>query len=100
MMITSSVRWLAAGAAAAITGATVYAAGRASMRPALAEAQTAATTDPLTGITNRAGLLAELERRCHCRQRYAVLMVDLDDFKTVNDFHGHAAGDVVLVEVA
>ena len=63
-----------------------------------------ATTDSLTGLPNRAGLLAELDR---LRDRagdgtteIASLFVDLDGFKAINDRHGHAVGDRVLVEIA
>ena len=61
-----------------------------------------ASIDPLTGVGNRRALQAELEiagalQRRH-GYRYAVLALDLDHFKQVNDRHGHAAGDRVLVE--
>jgi diguanylate cyclase (GGDEF)-like protein len=63
-----------------------------------------ATTDSLTGLANRAAFRAQLaaslgrpERR---RGNQAVLFVDLDDFKDVNDTLGHAAGDGLLREVA
>jgi diguanylate cyclase (GGDEF)-like protein/PAS domain S-box-containing protein len=63
-----------------------------------------ATHDTLTGLPNRAALSDELERAIarHARSRdgMAVLFCDLDGFKPVNDRHGHAGGDVVLVEVA
>lgn len=54
-----------------------------------------ATHDPLTGLLNRAGLAA-----AWATGPDAVLLVDLDGFKAVNDTHGHAAGDEVLVTVA
>ena len=60
----------------------------------------AACTDSLTGVANRAALLANAERamqRCQLHGApIAVVMFDLDRFKTVNDLHGHAVGDVVL----
>ncbi len=63
-----------------------------------------AQTDPLTGLTNRRGLDEQLPRLLE-RARVegagvAVLMLDLDGFKQVNDSLGHAAGDEVLVRVA
>ncbi|MFG3012307.1 GGDEF domain-containing protein [Streptomyces cinerochromogenes] len=59
-----------------------------------------ARRDPLTGLLTRAGWTVRAE---HCIRRHptaAVLLVDLDHFKTLNDTHGHAAGDAALVEVA
>jgi diguanylate cyclase (GGDEF)-like protein len=63
-----------------------------------------AQTDALTGCFNHRlyheRLRAELERASRSGESVAVLMLDLDDFKHVNDVHGHAAGDEVLVRVA
>lgn len=63
------------------------------------------TFDPLTGLHNRYMGLRLLEGIAAAAQApgapgYAVMMVDLDRFKSVNDRWGHAAGDAVLVEVA
>ncbi len=60
----------------------------------------AAATDALTGLPNRAGLLATLERALQGDQPVIVLFCDLDGFKAVNDVHGHATGDVLLRAVA
>ncbi len=57
-----------------------------------------ANHDTLTGLPNRALLSAALGDGT--RTRRTVLLIDLDDFKTINDSLGHAAGDCVLVEVA
>jgi diguanylate cyclase (GGDEF)-like protein len=66
------------------------------------EAQLArlALEDPLTGLANRARFAERLERLAlggHVRP--AVVYIDLDGFKAVNDRHGHAVGDQLLVEV-
>lgn len=59
-----------------------------------------ATTDALTGIPNRRRFLEALEAEMSRRNRYAhpfaLVMIDLDHFKAVNDTYGHAAGDCVL----
>jgi diguanylate cyclase (GGDEF)-like protein len=55
-----------------------------------------AETDPLTGVLNRRGWDARLRRP----DRGAILLVDIDRFKAVNDRFGHAEGDRVLVRVA
>jgi diguanylate cyclase (GGDEF)-like protein/PAS domain S-box-containing protein len=59
-----------------------------------------ARTDPLTGIMNRDAVLNDLAMRManptHCR--VAVLYIDLDRFKTVNDLLGHNAGDELLID--
>jgi diguanylate cyclase (GGDEF)-like protein len=63
-----------------------------------------AHTDTLTQLPNRRLLLKYLEkiiaRTARHKVRGAVLLVDLDGFKAVNDIHGHDAGDDVLVEIA
>ncbi len=61
-----------------------------------------ATHDALTGVLNRAGLLDRLDHLLDdpAAQPVAVLFVDLDGFKAVNDHHGHATGDEVLRVVA
>jgi len=60
--------------------------------------------DALTGLPNRRSLPAWYERgadRCvEDMSQMAVLFVDLDHFKTVNDLHGHDIGDLLLIEVA
>jgi len=63
-----------------------------------------AQRDALTGLANRNLLFDRLEQAIRRAQRghskFAVLLVDLDEFKLVNDTHGHAVGDQVLIEIA
>jgi diguanylate cyclase (GGDEF)-like protein len=56
--------------------------------------------DPLTNLVNRRELFALLEERLEAKDKAAVVMVDLDGFKKVNDTHGHHRGDMLLVEVS
>ncbi|MFI5931123.1 putative bifunctional diguanylate cyclase/phosphodiesterase [Actinoplanes sp. NPDC051494] len=64
------------------------------------ELQRMALEDPLTGLANRAGLDARLAAVAGARTDIALLLIDLDDFKLVNDAYGHAAGDIVLTRFA
>ncbi len=63
-----------------------------------------ALTDPLTGIANRRSLMAraeyEIARHLRTEHSFALVMVDLDGFKGLNDRFGHAAGDDLLRDVA
>ena len=66
--------------------------------------QVQAHHDSLTGLANRV-LLADrfhfaVERAKRNHKSFALLMIDLNDFKTINDNYGHAAGDAVLVTMA
>jgi diguanylate cyclase (GGDEF)-like protein len=113
----------------ASVGAAQLAAGRAGHQPALAllvlvaaasvavlvatrerlererdALRASALTDPLTGAANRRSLLAridyEIARHARNRRSFALLMLDLDGFKALNDRFGHPAGDDLLREVA
>lgn len=63
------------------------------------QAEDEARTDPLTGLRNRRALDSLLARLCREGAGFALLNIDLDGFKKVNDTLGHAAGDRVLVEM-
>ena len=86
-----------------LAGAAVEASAALARAYSFREAEANATTDPLTGLPNRryfdefCGLLA---RRRRAGDAVAVLMVDIDKFKVLNDTYGHPVGDVVLHEVA
>lgn len=64
----------------------------------------AAITDPLTGLYNRRYLGPHLkqmhEQAASSGRGFAVMMLDIDHFKTINDTHGHQAGDQVLIQLS
>lgn len=70
----------------------------------VAELRLAAATDPLTGLLNRRAaeqpLAQALARARRTGEAFAVLLIDVDHFKQINDREGHAAGDAALVELA
>ena len=76
----------------------------AAMREKLRELEARADIDPLTDVFNRRGFDRELTRAVSYVARYggsaALVYLDLDGFKQVNDRHGHAAGDAMLKAVA
>lgn len=59
-----------------------------------------ASTDPLTGLANRRGMLQKMDSAFKRQQPFALMYIDLDKFKPVNDTYGHEAGDAVLRKVA
>ena len=78
--------------------------GRDRLRQTVRDGLHAAITDPLTGLYNRRYAMPHLARIVETAResgrRFALILADLDHFKAVNDTHGHAAGDAVLVETA
>jgi diguanylate cyclase (GGDEF)-like protein len=70
----------------------------------LATARRASMTDPLTGLYNRRSMERMLQRELALADRHghrlALVMIDMDNFKQINDTHGHAAGDHVLRSLA
>jgi diguanylate cyclase (GGDEF)-like protein len=68
------------------------------------ELEMLATTDDLTGLPNRRRFRSELEREIAAARRYgsplSLLLLDLDDFKAINDGYGHESGDQALREIA
>jgi diguanylate cyclase (GGDEF)-like protein len=75
-----------------------------NLRRAMSRARNFALTDVLTGLANRAGLMLELEDVIEAsrgtKSAFALLYLDVDNFKYVNDTRGHAAGDSVLQLIA
>jgi diguanylate cyclase (GGDEF)-like protein len=76
----------------------------AAARTRVADLESRIDVDPLTETLNRRGFERELKRSLAYVKRYgaaaALIYIDLDDFKPVNDRHGHAAGDAVLKAIA
>jgi diguanylate cyclase (GGDEF)-like protein len=70
---------------------------RGALTAALAER---ISRDVLTGLANREVFLGQLQAEIYAERVVAVLFVDLDDFKNVNDTLGHAVGDELIVSVA
>lgn len=77
---------------------------RDQLRRALTELQRMATTDFLTGTLNRwrffEAVQQEFERSRRYGKEFALLMIDIDRFKQINDTHGHLVGDEVLKRLA
>jgi diguanylate cyclase (GGDEF)-like protein len=90
---------LVVGGSVGVLGAT-----RARLEGEREAMRRSALTDPLTGAANRRGLGERIEYEVarHARQKhsFAVVMIDLDGFKLVNDRFGHHAGDELLRDVA
>lgn len=93
--------WLAASATRRLAQLRVE---RDRARAAEAQAQQLARRDPLTGLPNRRGFIESvaplLDRAGTGQLAAALLLVDLDRFKSINDIHGHDAGDAVLCTIA
>lgn len=68
-------------------------------RHAIAELNREIRRCPITGLPNRRAFLEALDQRLTRGDRFALLLVDLDGFKQVNDRHGHAVGDRVITRI-
>ena len=93
--------WLAAAATRRLAHLRIE---RDHARSAAATAQQLARRDPLTGLPNRRGFVESvtplLDRARADNWPAALLLVDIDRFKSINDIHGHDAGDMVLCGIA
>ncbi|AKS43193.1 GGDEF domain-containing protein [Wenzhouxiangella marina] len=96
--------WVGSAFAFGLLGAAQLERSSREMFLAQAQLQRQATFDDLTGLWNRRQLRDELAREIARSERnaapLALIMLDIDHFKRVNDEHGHAAGDVLLRELA
>lgn len=74
------------------------------LKAELKQALEASVTDVLTGVYNRRGIMEQLEYSLAFTRRYerptAIVMIDVDHFKVINDTHGHEAGDEALSFIA
>lgn len=74
------------------------------LRESVRAGLTAAVTDPLTGLYNRRYVTSHLRRMAEdaakMQRPFAVMMIDIDHFKSINDTYGHAAGDAILIQLA
>jgi diguanylate cyclase (GGDEF)-like protein len=96
--------WRAINTASYVLVLGVAMAGLHTLRRSQAQLGQLAMRDPLTGLINARGfadrLTQELERNRRYPRPMALLYLDLDDFKVINDTHGHQTGDAVLRLVA
>jgi diguanylate cyclase (GGDEF)-like protein len=100
IVLTAASLALTAGLAGALLDAQRR---RRELERRLAAVDTMAHTDPLTGLANRAGLHRGLTRQLATTEpgeSSAVILLDIDGLKPINDRYGHDVGDAVIVEVA
>jgi diguanylate cyclase (GGDEF)-like protein len=107
LVVASGVALLLSGLPGMLTAWALVAGSSVLATEALARLnsriRTQLVTDPLTGLLNRSGFVAAAERMRSVADRnrlpISIALIDLDQFKQVNDLQGHAAGDELLVEL-
>jgi diguanylate cyclase (GGDEF)-like protein len=72
----------------------------ATFQTKLEEAEQVASSDSLTGLRSRLSVESQIERRIEAGAKFCAAIVDIDRFKSVNDEHGHMAGDELLRQFA
>ena len=90
LALTIAITWLARKQQLAIT----------RLNTQLLIAEHHASHDDLTGLPSRRTILAYLEKQLNAAHPISIALLDLDDFKRINDTHGHDAGDAALTEAA
>lgn len=104
LAIINAVTFAAALSILAFIAAKVTADAESGLLRVTAKLRDLSHRDPLTGLLNRRAMTALLrtvdERARIVEEGYAIVLVDIDRFKRVNDEHGHAAGDTVIEAVA
>jgi diguanylate cyclase (GGDEF)-like protein len=104
MRIRSGARSFSRSEAALLMTLTIPIASALSNSVRIAEAERLSLTDDLTRLRNarylRQFLVNEIKRARRYRSHVAALFLDLDDFKRINDLHGHLAGSHALMELA
>ena len=81
---------------AGLSAVTQHLGARIGLVTAMTQSELQANTDPLTGLLNRRSLENEVRTLTHDDRAFALVLADLDNFKALNDMHGHDAGDRAL----
>jgi len=81
---------------AGLSAVTQHLGARIGLLTAMRQSQLQANTDPLTGLLNRRSLEDEVRTLTRDDRAFALVLADLDNFKALNDMHGHDAGDRAL----